>query len=261
MTGDDRSPIGFSESRMEPVRIAGVRVDRISFDAAVEQAARYLRENTPRIIVTADASTVVIAQSDPELREIVNNADLVTPDSIGIIWAAKRLGAPIAERVPGVDLARRVCAVCAQEGHSVFLLGAEPGVAERAAENLTDRNAGLRIAGIRHGFFDSDEEVAEEVSASGASLLLVAMGIPRQEKWISRNLHRLNVRLAMGVGGSFDVFAGKVRRAPAWMRRRGLEWVYRVATNPRRITKVAKLPKFVWLVIEYGSNAPPFHQQ
>ena len=236
-------------------------MDRIGLDAAVEQAARYLREDEPRTIVTADASTIVIAQSDPDLREIVNNADLVTPDSIGIMWAAKRLGAPIAERVPGVDLAWRLCAVCAQEGQSVFLLGAEPGVAERAAENLTDRNPGLRIAGIRHGFFDSDDEVAAEVSASGASLLLVAMGIPKQEKWINQNLHRLNIRVAMGVGGSFDVFAGKVRRAPAWMRRRGLEWVYRVATNPRRITKVAKLPKFVWLVIKYGSNAPPFHQR
>ena len=232
-------------------------MDGVPFEKAVELAGGYLNGDKLRLIVTADASTIVIAQSDPEFREIVNSADLVTPDSAGILWAAKRVGAPIPERVPGVDLAWRLCELCAEEGHPVFLLGGAEGIAERAAENLVARFPGLRVAGTRHGFFDSDDEVVGAINSSGAKLLLVAMGIPKQEKWISRNLHRLNARLAMGVGGTLDVFAGEVRRAPGWMRDRGLEWAYRLITNPRKIRKVAKLPQFVWLVCKYGTDGVP----
>lgn len=235
------------------MRIANTRIDEIGFEAAVERAAEYLRGDTARVIITADASTVVIAQSDNEMQGIVHSADMVTPDSTGILWAAKRLGIPIRERVSGVDLTWRLCEFCAKEGHSVFLLGAEAGVAERAAANLANRIPSLQIAGTHHGFFEHDDEVVEAVNASGARLLFVAMGIPRQEKWISRNLHRLNIRLAIGVGGTFDVLAGKVQRAPEWMRVRGLEWFYRLARNPRKISKVVKLPKFVWLVYKHGS--------
>lgn len=245
----------------EPARIVGVRVDRTSFEEAVEIAGRFLRENKPRMIVTADASSVAIAQNDREFLRIINSADLVTPDSIGILWAAKRLGMPIAERVSGVDLAWRLCGLCAEEGHPVFLLGAAPGVANEAAENLRRRHSGLIIAGVRHGFFESDEEIVEEIRASGARLLLVAMGIPKQEKWIAGNLDHLNVRLAIGVGGTFDVFAGNVRRAPQWMRNHGLEWAYRLGTSPRRIKKVAKLPKFVWLVMKYGTERAPLNER
>ena len=240
---------------MKPVRIVGVRVDNTGFDEAVELATSYLRGDRLRMIVTADASTVVIAQRDPEFREIVNSADLVTADSTGILWAAKKLGHPFEERVAGIDLSWKLCDVCAREGHRVFLLGAAPGVAERAAENLARRHPGLLIAGTRHGFFDSDGEVVDAVNASGADMLLVALGIPKQEKWIDRNRSRLNVRLAIGVGGSFDVFAGNVRRAPSWMRAHGLEWVHRVLMDPRKIRKVARIPRFMWLVTRHGSGA------
>ncbi len=245
---------------MDSVHIIGVRVDRVNFEEALNIAANYLRGDYPHLIVTADATTTVIAQHDRQLFEIVNSASLVTPDSAGIIWAAKRLGRPIAEKVSGVDLAWKLCEICAEEGHPVYLLGAAPGIADRAAKNLCKAYPRLEIAGVQHGFFENDDEVIQKIASSGAKLLLVAMGIPKQEKWIAQNMENLNIRLAMGVGGSFDVFAGEVKRAPKWMRDRGLEWMHRLISNPKKIFKVAKLPQFVWLVLKYGKHPAGIHK-
>jgi N-acetylglucosaminyldiphosphoundecaprenol N-acetyl-beta-D-mannosaminyltransferase len=216
----------------------------------------FIRSGEPHMVVTADSSAIVIAAADEEFRRIVNSADLVTADSAGILWAARRLGCPLPERVSGVDLADQLCALCARSGHSVFLYGAAPSVAEAAAANLQARYPGLRIAGMAHGFLNDAEQqrLMETIHAARPQVLLVAMGIPRQEKWIYRNLARLGVPVAMGVGGSFDVFAGRVRRAPVWMQRRGLEWIYRLLSNPRKIAKVATLPRFVWMVLRAGRS-------
>ena len=175
----------------------------------------------------------------------------MTPDGSGVLKGAALLGTPLIERVSGVEIAREMCRMSEEGGFSIYFLGAAPGVAELAAANLKDQYPGLNVAGTHDGYFDSsrDAEIAAMVKASGARALLVAMGIPRQEKFIRDNMDRLGVCVAMGVGGSFDVFSGKVKRAPMWFQNHGLEWLYRLAKDPSKISKAATLPKFVALVL------------
>lgn len=231
--------------------LLGVRVDRLDMETTLSRVREWVRGDQPHIVVTADASAVVIAQSDEEFRRIVNEADLVTPDGAGLLLGSKMLGTPLGSRVSGVDIAREVCRMSGEEGFSVFFFGAAPGVAEEAAENLRRDYPGLTIAGTRNGFFTHEDVpgIVEQIRESGAKALLVAMGIPKQEKWIREHLHELGVSVAIGVGGSLDVFSGRVRRAPVWMQRHGLEWAYRLAQNPRKISKVATLPRFVMMVM------------
>lgn len=231
------------------IDIIGVGVDRVTMSDAVEIVRGFLAGDYPRMIVTADSASVVIAGRDPELLRIMRAADLVTPDSSGILLASKIMGTPLPERVSGIDLAVQICRLCAESGQSVFLLGAAPGVAEIAAKNLVAQFPRLRIAGTQDGFFTDDQPVVEEIRRSGASVLFAAMGIPKQEKWVAAHLHDLGVLVAIGLGGSFDVFSGNVRRAPAWMRNHGLEWLHRLVGNPRKITKVAHLPRFALLAL------------
>lgn len=233
---------------MESIRLLGVRIDNVDMNGAIDAAVRFIESGMPHYVVTADASSVVIAQRDAEFREIVNRADLVTPDSAGVLLASKWYGSPIVEKVSGCDLAIELCSVAAKNGYSVFLLGAAHGVAEDAANVLVSKFPGLIIAGAHDGFFDDDERVVRMVRESGTQILFVAMGIPKQEKWISRHIDKLGVGVAVGVGGTFDVISGRVSRAPEWMRRHGLEWAYRLMRNPRKIGKVMTLPKFLWLV-------------
>jgi len=233
------------------VSLLGVKVHSLDMDRALDIVRGYARGGEPHIVVTADASMIVAARDDEDLRSIVNSADLVTPDGSGILLGSKWLGRPLLDRVSGVDLSRQLCRMAAEDGFSVFLLGAAPGVAEEAARNLEGEFAGLKIAGTHHGYFSEAEsaEIAAMVKQSGAGALLVALGIPRQEKWIRDHLGELGVGVAIGVGGTLDVFSGRVKRAPAWMQRHGLEWLYRLARNPRKIAKVATLPRFMALVL------------
>lgn len=219
--------------------------------ASLEAIEGFIRSRTPHVVVTCDASCVVLAQKDRGLRDIVNSADLVTPDSIGILWAARLNGVPLPERVSGCDMLVLLCERASTLGHRVYLLGAAPGVADAAAENLKQRYPGLRIVGTQHGYFGPGETdgVVEAVRDAKPDLLFVAFGIPMQEKWIRRHMEALDVPVCMGIGGSLDVLSGKVKRAPTWMQRHGLEWVYRLASNPKKIGKVMTLPRFVLLVL------------
>ena len=236
---------------IEEREILGVKISVVDTAAALEAIEEFISSGRPHQIVTADSSAVVLARKDSELREIINSASLVTPDSIGILWAARRFGRPLPERVSGVDLAELLCERAVGSGHRVFLLGAAPGIAEKAAEKLKQRHPGLVIAGTHHGYFKQSESeaVIDKVRAARPDLLFVAMGIPLQEKWISRHLEALGVPVAMGVGGTLDVLAGKAKRAPKWIQRMGLEWFYRLASNPRKIRKCSTLPVFVYLVL------------
>lgn len=239
------------------IHLLGVALSRVTEEEALDRIEGFIRSKEPHLVVTADSSAIVIASEDEEFRRIVNAADLVTPDSTGILWAARRLGCPLPERVSGVDLAERLCERGARRGYSVFLYGAAPGVAETAAANLCARYPGLRIAGTAHGFLPEAEQetLLAQIEAARPDILLVAMGIPRQEKWIHRHMPRLQVPVAIGVGGSFDVFAGNVARAPGWFQRHGLEWAYRLYKNPRKIAKVLTLPRFVLMVLRHRADA------
>jgi N-acetylglucosaminyldiphosphoundecaprenol N-acetyl-beta-D-mannosaminyltransferase len=241
----------------EQIDILGVPVHRVRFEQTVGILEGFIASGEPHLVVTADASAVVIAGEDAEYREIVRHADLVTPDGAGLLWAARRFGTPLVERVSGVDLSARLCALGGERGWRVFLYGAAPGVAEQAAANLRERHPGLEIAGTQHGFLPSEEQPAlvERIAAARPHILLVALGIPRQEKFIARYKEALGVPVMMGVGGTLDVFAGVARRAPVWVQRVNLEWLYRLLQNPKKISKVAMLPRFAVRVLRRSQKS------
>ncbi len=239
------------QEHISAVSLFGVRVHAVSMDEAIQHILRFVRENNPRQVVTADSSMVVMAQRDDHLRDIINRADLVTPDSIGILWACRRRGFVMPERVSGVDIVVRLAQISAQTGLRLYFLGAQPGVAEQAAQRLQARYPGVCIAGCQHGYFppESESEIVRRICEAQPDVLCVAMGIPKQEKWIDRYRDVLRVPVSIGVGGTFDVLSGRVRRAPLWMQRTGMEWLWRVGHNPRKISKVMLLPRFVWMVL------------
>jgi N-acetylglucosaminyldiphosphoundecaprenol N-acetyl-beta-D-mannosaminyltransferase len=189
-----------------------------------------------------------LGEATVRMRERAGVPEVVA-DGIGVVWASRRVGCPLPERVPGIELMEALCARAEAEGWAVFLLGGLPGVAEQAALALSRRWPRLRVAGTHHGYFSEDGPVVEQVARSGAQVLFCGLGSPRQELWLARNLARLGVQLAMGVGGSLDVLAGRTPRAPLWLRRLHLEWLYRLLREPRRWRRQLALPRFAWLVL------------
>lgn len=236
------------------VPLLDVGISPVTMETTLQRVREFIAEGGPHLIVTSNATALIQAQEDPELRSIINQADLVTPDGAGVLWSAKVLGLPLLERVSGIDLMQELCRLAAQEGYRVFLLGAAPGVAEEAARRLQERFPGLQVAGTHHGYFgpEEEEEVLERIREAQPDILFVAFGIPKQEKWIWRHRERLQVPVCLGVGGSFDVLSGRIPRAPLWMQRWGLEWLWRVWKEPRRLPRLAALPRFVWEVTRWG---------
>lgn len=221
-------------------------------DQTIDRLESFIKEGTPHQVVTADSNGIVLAQSDSELFEILNTAELVTADSVGVIWAAKRKGEPLPERVSGVDIFAKLCQRSAEKGYRIFLLGSAPGVAEMAAERCRLLYPGCNIVGSKHGYFpeDSDELIAQEVAEAKPDILFVAMGMPRQEKFIHRTQDIVKAPIAIGVGGTLDVFSGRVKRAPAWVQKLKMEWVWRTLQNPKKLAKVKNLPVFVRMVLK-----------
>jgi len=232
------------------VSILGVRVHRMGMEEVLRCIERWIAERVPRMVITADANALVLAQQDVEFRVLLQTADLITPDGAGLLWAARRLKQPFPERVPGVELVAQLVRMSHERGYRLYFVGAAPGVAQRAAHALQQSFPNAQIVGVDHGYFHPDEEPAilKRIAAACPDVLLVGMGMPRQEKWIARHKERLGVPVSVGVGGSFDVYGGVVRRAPRWMQRYGLEWLWRLLHDPRKIAKVRNLPRFVWLV-------------
>jgi N-acetylglucosaminyldiphosphoundecaprenol N-acetyl-beta-D-mannosaminyltransferase len=232
------------------VQILGLPIHNVDMSTALDEIDSFIREGAPHHIVTADASMLVMAQQDSALRAIIARADLITPDSAGILWAARRHGTDLRERVSGVEIVERLCERSAQQGYRIYFLGAGPTIADQAAERMRRKYPGAQIVGTRHGFFSNDdtEEIVSNIRACAPDVLCVALGIPKQEKWISEHRDSLGVSVLIGVGGTLDVLSGTVRRAPVLMQRARLEWLWRVLSNPRKISKVLLLPRFVLMV-------------
>lgn len=223
----------------------GVAFDDLTMDQAVERALTLARGGGFGYAVTPNPELVMMARKDPDYAQTLAGASLTLADGIGVIYAAKLLGRPLQGRVPGVDFAGVLMERMAGEGLGLFLLGAKPGVAEQAAENLTKRYPGLNVCGVHDGYFQEDGPVVEAVRASGAQVLFVCLGAPKQERWMAQNGPATGAHLAVGLGGSLDVFAGTVKRAPERWQKLGLEWLYRLIKEPRRIGRMAKLPLFL----------------
>ncbi|MCR4402077.1 MAG: WecB/TagA/CpsF family glycosyltransferase [Firmicutes bacterium] len=234
------------------VEVLGLRVHRVDMEGAVRKVRQMLGANDRAYqVVTLNSEMAMMAQKDEDLASVINGADLVVPDGAGVVWASRVLGTPLRERVAGFDLMLELIRCAASEGWPVFLLGAAPGVADDARAVLAGRAPGVRVVGTHHGFFEERDErsVVDGIAASGARLVFVAMGAPRQDRWIARNKERLPPSVCIGVGGSFDVLAGRSSRAPKWIGEMGLEWLYRLAHEPKRFPRMLALPRFMAKVL------------
>jgi N-acetylglucosaminyldiphosphoundecaprenol N-acetyl-beta-D-mannosaminyltransferase len=218
------------------VELFGLTVDPLTMDETVEAARELVAAGGSHQHVAVNAAKVVAASNDSRLAEIIRGCDLVNADGIAVVWASRLLGAPLPERVAGIDLFERLVGTAARDGRSVYFLGARPGVVARVAEVFRARHPGLEISGFRDGYWgDDDEGVVEEIRHARPDYLFLAVPSPRKEYWLSQHLSSLRVPFAMGVGGSFDVVAGRTGRAPKLVQRLGLEWAWRLAQEPRRM--------------------------
>lgn len=234
------------------VNILGTYVDNVTMQEALEKVEKYILERKNRHIITLNAEIIYRAQHEAKLKELINRADLVTPDGAGVVWASRKLGTPLAERVTGIDLMQELVKKAAGKGWEIYLYGAAPGTAELAAANLKKKYEHLKIVGTKHGYLSSDEmpELLADIKARRPDIIFVALGAPRQEYWIAAHLDEINVPVAIGVGGSFDVLAGKVKRAPEIFRKMKLEWLYRLLKEPSRLGRMTALPKFIYKIMQ-----------
>lgn len=248
----------------ERLDILGIPIDMVDMKEAVHRFNDFLNEEGCSIIVTPNSEILERATKNPKLADIIKSADMVIPDGIGLVYASKFLGSPLKERVTGIDFLSRAFALLSERKGSVFLLGGKPAddevgaiteglksVAEEAGENIAKAFPGLKVAGCQHGYFKAQdqEEILKTINSSGADFLCVALGSPKQEEFMSEYKDRLVPKVAIGVGGSLDVWAGRVKRAPEFYQKYGLEWLYRAVKEPARFARLLSLPVLMAKVI------------
>lgn len=229
------------------VTILGVPVDVITMGEAVARIDGFIEKRTPVLVATANAEMLMRATHDGALRRILQGAAMVTPDGAGTVWAAHHLGHAMPERVAGYDMVQELMREAPAKHRRIFFFGSAPGVADKAKEKAEQLYPGIEIVGTRNGFFTAADEPAiiEEIKAAHPDILLAALGVPKQEKWLAKHLSELGVPVAIGVGGTFDVMAGVMKRAPRWMQRAKLEWLFRGMMQPQRAGRLLALPRFV----------------
>lgn len=222
--------------------ILGVNIDNLTLEEAVTAGCALLEQDGSHYVVTPNPEFLLTAKKNEAFQNVLNAADLSLPDGIGVIYAAKLLGRPLKGRAPGIEFAQGLMEHLAQRGKKLFLLGAKPGVAEQAAENLCKTYPGLTICGVHDGYFKDDAPVIEKIKASEADVVFVCLGAPKQELWMAKNGPNTGAALLVGLGGCLDVFAGNVQRAPELWQKAGMEWLYRLIKEPSRFGRMARLP-------------------
>ncbi|NLM51178.1 MAG: WecB/TagA/CpsF family glycosyltransferase [Clostridiaceae bacterium] len=235
-------------------RILNTNIDKITMDEAVDFVLSALKNGEKRVIYTPNSEIVMLAYEDSSFSDILNSADLTVPDGIGVVYASRILKDPIKERVAGFDLVNAVFDRIKDTNYTVFLLGASPGVAEKAKENLEKMYPGIKIIGVHDGYFKDGQKVCDYISSLSPDILLVCLGAPKQERWIYEHKDKISAKIFIGAGGSLDVFAGNVKRAPLAWQKMGLEWLYRLIKQPSRFFRMLSLPKFLITVIFKGKK-------
>jgi len=241
------------------ITMMGCRIDNLSMEETLVRIEDFIRSGKPHQHVVVNVDKLVKASRDEELRRIINACALVNVDGMPVVWASRLLGKPLKERVAGVDLFEALMRRAGERGWRVFLLGARAEVVAGVAERYGRRYPGLAIAGWRDGYWQGEAEeaaVAEQIRASRADLLFVAIGSPKKEQFLGRWQETMRIPFAMGVGGTFDVAIGRVKRAPRWMQRAGLEWFYRFLQEPRRMFRRYFIEDmaFVWLLLREAAH-------
>lgn len=227
--------------------ILGVRIDEVSMDDAVKKVETFLSQNKLHLICTPNPEMLMIAQDDDEFKKILNSSEFNIPDGNGIVWASRQLGNSLSERVAGFDFIHKIFELGQDMDISFYFLGSKPGVAEKAREKIEEKYVGIDVVGTNDGYFsvEEEEEVVSRINANRPDVLLVAMGAPKQERFINKYRNKLNCKVAIGVGGCFDVISGNVKRAPDVFIKLKLEWLYRGLTDFKRLKRLAAIPKFM----------------
>ena len=241
---------------MGKLNILGVKIDDVTVETATDKIFEMLKEPHSHAVYTPNSEIVYAAYKNKEFCEILNSADMLTPDGIGIVYASKILKKPLKERAGGYDIACRVIERIAESGEKLYLFGGKPGVAEAAEEKLKEKYPFINIVGTHDGYFAPEEEKAiiDGINEKSPDILFVCLGAPLQEKWIFKNRERLSCRVMMGIGGSLDVFAGVTERAPVGWQKSGFEWLYRLIKEPKRFWRMLALPKFAITVLFKGQK-------
>ncbi len=243
----------------EKVNILGVLVDKVNVDEASDKIMEYIEaKDRVAAVFTPNSEIIMMAYRDEEFKKLLNSSDLLTADGIGVVYASRIVKNPIAERCAGYDIACMSLEKLALKGGSVYLFGSKPGVAETAGKNICDKYPGIRIAGYSDGYFDAEKEktIITNIQRANPDLVFVCLGAPKQEKWIADHRDELPNAVYMGIGGSLDVFAGTVKRAPEFYTKHGIEWLYRLCKQPSRFMRMLDLPRFGFKVLIKGRKFP-----
>ena len=243
---------------MQKVNVLGVKIDKVTIDEATDRIFGMLKCRGNHAVYTPNSEIIYLAYKDADFCSLLNSADMLTADGIGVVYASRILDNPVPERAGGFDIACRVIERLAETGDRLFLFGGKPDVAEMAAENLKKEYPFINIVGTRNGYFQPEENdgIISAINESGADIVFVCLGAPMQEKWIFENRDKLSCSVMMGIGGSLDVFAGTAERAPEKWQKLGLEWLYRLIKEPKRFWRMLALPKFAFTVLIKGWNYP-----
>lgn len=235
---------------LKTVDMLGMSFVNSDMETLVKELDNRLERSLNTFLVTVNTEIIMYARNDERYATILKEADLITPDGIGIIIGSKILGTPIQERLTGFDLMTRLFQLCSAKQYGVYFLGAEPDVIEETVDEVKKQFPSMRISGYHHGYFDSDQSVLENIKSAQPDIVFVGLGVPNQEQWIGKYRHELQKGLFIGVGGSFDVLAGKVKRAPLIWQKLNIEWLYRLIQRPSRWKRMIVLPIFILKVIK-----------
>ncbi len=243
----------------DKVNVLGVMVDKVNVEQASDMIVDFVKmAGHPRTVFTPNSEIIMAAYRDKGFCDILNSSDIVTADGIGVVYASKIVKNPINERAAGYDIACRTLEKLGSIGGTLYLFGSRPGVAETAAANIEEKYKGIRVVGTSDGYFDTEKEkeIIAKINSAKPDLLFVCLGAPKQEKWIHAHKGELSAKVCLGIGGSVDVFAGNVKRAPEFFTRHGIEWLYRLAKQPSRFMRMLDLPRFGFKVLLHGRKFP-----